>query len=192
MTDIPAPAGPGPSAVGKPPVDWRRRGILALVGLLAAVIVYLFAVSVLPRWWAHRIGDRVDDSMTAGIVTGILLGGVLTLGALWIGRLAVRRHRPWRTRGLLALAALVVASPNLTTLGIVIGNGGAAHAGERTLDVRAPGFRGATLVGAVIGVVAFVGLQYLLASRRSRRREIDRLRGELRGRDTSPGEPPAG
>ncbi len=193
MTDTPAPTD-GP-AVRKLPVDWRRRLILIAVGVVAAVLVYIFATSFLPRWWAHRVGNRVDDSFTAGVLTGVLLGSVLTLGALWLARLAVRRNRSWKARGLLGLAALVVAGPNLTTLGIVLGNGNAAHAGERTLDVQAPGFRGATLVGVVGGVAAFAALQYLLASRRSRRREIDHLRGQLRSRDgATPGTPgtPAG
>jgi MFS family permease len=190
VTATPAP-GDGP-AVRQPPVDWRRRVILAASGVVAAVVAYVFATSFLPRWWAHRVGNRVDDSFTAGVLTGLLLGAVLTLAALWVARLAVRRNRSWRARGLLALAALAVAGPNLTTLGIVLGRGNAAHAGERTLDVQAPGFRGATLVGAVGGVAAFVGLQYLLASRRSRRHEIDRLRGQLRSRDAAtPGTPPA-
>ena len=67
----------------------------------------------------------------------------------------------------LALAVLL-AIPNLMTLGIVLGTGNAAHAGDRILDVEAPAFRGATLVGALIalGMVGFVG--YLVVSRRER------------------------
>lgn len=184
MTDTPVDAG-GP-AVRRPPVDWRRRLVLTGVGAAAAVLVYVFATSFLPRWWAHRVGDMVDESMLAGVLIGLAFGGVLTLLALLVARIAFHRERSWKARGLLMLGALLVASPNLTTLGIVIGNGNAAHAGERTLDVFAPGFRWATLFGAIGGLLAFVGLQYVLASRRSRRREIDRLRGELRDRDTPP------
>lgn len=191
MTDTSRSAGTGTGpAVGPPPTDWRRRGVLGLVALLVAVLAYLFAVTVLPRWWAHRVGDVVDERLTAGIVAGLLVAGVLTLAALSVARLAFHRRRTWRARGLLVLGALLVAAPNLTTLGIVVGNGSAAHAGERTLDVRAPGFRGASLVGAVLGVAGFVAMQYLLASRRSRRREIDRLRGELRARDAEAAPPP--
>lgn len=182
-----APSGPGAAtggaAVGKPPVDWRRRLVLTGIGAAAAIVAYIFATSFLPRWWAHRVGDLVDESTLAGVLAGLVIGAVFTLGPLLVARIAVHRHRSWRARGLLALAALLIASPNLTTLGIVLGRGNAAHAGERILDVQAPGFRWASLFGAIGGLAAFVGLQYLLTTRRSRRREVDRLRGELRTRD---------
>ncbi len=56
------------------------------------------------------------------------------------------------------------------TLGIVLGTGNAAHAGERILDVEAPAFRGATLAGALIalGMIGFVA--FLMMSRRESRR----------------------
>ena len=192
MTSDPnAPSGaPRPDArtpVAEAPVDWRRRAVLALAGVVAVGLFIVFATSFLPRWWAHRVGDRVRSSFTSGILLGLLLGGLATLAALSVARLAVRRRTSWRNRGLLALAALVLAGPNLTTLGIVLGRGSAAHAGERTLDVNAPGFRGASLIGVVLGVAAFAGLQYVLVSRRGRQREIERLRGELHRRDGADG-----
>ena len=48
--------------------------------------------------------------------------------------------------------AVLLAIPNLLTLGIVLGVGNAAHAGDRILDVEAPAFRGASLAGALIAV----------------------------------------
>jgi hypothetical protein len=64
--------------------------------------------------------------------------------------------------------ALILAIPNVMTLGIVLGTGNAAHAGERTLDVNAPAFRGASLAGALIalGMIGFVA--FLMMSRRPR------------------------
>ena len=187
MTDSPAHGGPGSAAapgpggrgVGRPPTDWRRRVILGLVAVIAAAAFVLFATTELPRWWAHRVADRVDGSFTAGVLTGLLTGAVFTLLALVVAALAVRRSLSWKRRGLVAVGALALAGPNLTTLGIVLGHGSGARAARIVLDTRGDGFRGASLLGAVIGVAAFVGLMYLLASRRSRRREIDRLRGEL-------------
>ncbi len=76
--------------------------------------------------------------------------------------------------------AIFLALPNLFTLGIVLGRGDAAHAGDRTLDVDAPGFRGGTLAGAILAVLFLVGVRYLLESRRRARRELDRLRAEAR------------
>ena len=83
----------------------------------------------------------------------------------------------------LVAAAVVLAIPNLMTLGIVFGTRSAAHAGERILDVEGPGFRGGSLIGAVLGV-AFVGvIVYLVTSRRASRRRAARLRDELDTRD---------
>ena len=79
--------------------------------------------------------------------------------------------------------ALVLAIPNLLTLGIVVGNGSAAHAGERTLDVEAPNFRASTLAGAIVAVLVFIALQYLLTSRRRARAREKGLRDELKARD---------
>ena len=64
------------------------------------------------------------------------------------------------------VVAIVLALPNLMTLGIVLGRGNAAHAGDRILDVEAPAFRGGTLGGALLAG-ALVGLiAWLAASRR--------------------------
>ena len=73
----------------------------------------------------------------------------------------------------------MLASPNLLTLGIVLGRGNAAHAGDRTLDVEAPGFRGAVLVGAMVAVGALIGMISLLRSRRRARQHAERLEAEL-------------
>jgi hypothetical protein len=70
----------------------------------------------------------------------------------------MRRPMRWRTRiAWLALAA-ILAAPNLMTLGVAIGTGSGAHAGQRTMDVQAPMFRGATAVGALIAVVIFIAM----------------------------------
>jgi hypothetical protein len=73
----------------------------------------------------------------------------------------------------------VLAAPNLLTLSVVLGAGNAAHAGERTFDVEAPGFRGSSLVGAVAAVLAVVMLALLLRSRRRSREDAYALRAEL-------------
>jgi MFS family permease len=179
MSDTPAPA--APETPRRTP--WRRNLILLAVALAVIVLAYFIGGAVLPRWWAHRIGDQVDGSMLAGIGLGLFYGFVFTFLPLWVLWLAVRRKRSWRFRAWVALAALVLAIPNLLTLGIVVGNGSAAHAGERTLDVEAPDFRASTLVGAVVAAVAVVAVRYLLASRRRSRAREKSLRDELKARD---------
>ena len=60
---------------------------------------------------------------------------------------------------------------------------GQAHAGDRILDVDGPGFRLWSLIGAILGVVAVVGVWYLARSRRTSRRKASEYRDELRARD---------
>lgn len=168
---------------------WQQRFVLVLVAVIALALVLLFVVAFLPRWWAHRIANQVDGSYTSGIVWGLFAGAVFTAIPLVVGRFACRRHVPWRTRGILVAVALVLAAPNLLTLGIVLGNGDAARDARATLQNRGTGFRGATLIGAIVGAVLVAFAFYLLASRRSRRREIADLRGQLRAREQ---DPPAG
>ena len=158
--------------------------LLLLGGTIVAVVVaYFIASATIPRWWAQRIGDQVDGSGTAGVGLGLFYGFVFTFLPLLVVSFALRRRRGWRARAWLFGLAVLLALPNLFTLGIVLGRGSAAHAGERILDVDAPYFRGATLVGAIVGALAAVGVRYLIDSRRRHKRQEDELRGELKTRD---------
>ena len=170
-----------PAAPTRTPL--RRRLLIGVGVLVGVVLLYYIGGATVPRWWAHRIGDQVDGSSTAGIALGLFYGIVFTFLALMVLTFALARRRSWRARGWLIALAVLLALPNLFTLGIVLGTGSAAHAGERTLDVEAPYFRGATLVGAVIGALAVVGVRYLMLSRRRAKDREARLRGELRARD---------
>jgi hypothetical protein len=152
--------------------DWGRRAVWAGVGLVVVLVGGLIASATVPRWWAQRIGDQVDGSITQGTLLGLFYGFVFTIVPIAIILLILRIRRTWRWVVFALALAILVALPNLMTLGIVIGRGNAAHAGDRILDVEAPAFRGGTLAGAMLacGLVAFVG--YLLVSR-------GRARGKL-------------
>ncbi len=93
----------------------------------------------------------------------------------------------------LALAlGVIFALPNLLSLTVVLGNNNAAHAGERILDVDGPGFRGASVVGAVLGVALFLGLVALGYMYKKRGKDLDKMRGELKQHEPqSKGEAPA-
>jgi MFS family permease len=164
---------------------WVTRLVLALVVVGLAVVGWLVATAFLPRWWAHRIGSVADGSFTAGISAGLVVGAVFTALPLLAVRYMLRRGASWGSRLALLVVAILLAVPNLITLGIVVGTGAGAHAGERTLDVDAPGFRGAALVGAVLGTLLMVALWSLLFGRRRRNRQLAELKGELRRRDAA-------
>jgi hypothetical protein len=180
----PAPAQDAPSAK-RPWPPWTRRLVWAAAIVAVLILAYFILGAFLPRWWAHRIGDQVDGSMAAGVGLGLFYGFVFTFLPLLVLGFVFRRRRRWRTRVWLAIGALVLAIPNLLTLGIVLGTGSSAHAGERTLDVEAPDFRAATLAGAILGLLAFLALRWLLYSRRQARAREDALREELKARDAA-------
>ena len=157
----------------------RTRVWVIAAWLVGGLALFLVAAAFLPRWWSHRVADQTDASMTQGIGIGLFYGFVFTLlplALLWWG---LRRASRWKARLILVGVALVLALPNLLTLGIVFGRGNAAHAGERTLDVEAPGFRGAVLAGAIVAVVALIALISLLRSRRRARLRAKELEADL-------------
>ncbi len=155
---------------------WRKRPLLTLGIVVFLVVAGFLGAAFLPRWWAHRIGAQAGGNFTAGIALGLFYGFFFTAVPLAVLRFAFRKRRALKRWAAMLVAALVLALPNLLTLGIVLGSGNAAHAGERTLDVDAPGFRNASLAGALVALAAFLLAEYLLVSRRRARRRLERLR----------------
>lgn len=186
-------AGP-PSGSGRPPlgrgtppagrggplsrVDWKKVGQRALWVVLLAVGAWLLSMllaAFLPRWWAQTIGNAVDGSFSAGAWWGLMIGAVFTGLAFVALAQAVLPNRSQRVRAGAVLLALVLAIPNLLTLGVVLGTNAAAHAAERTLDVTAPGFRGGTAWGAVLGAVIALAVVVLASLFRRRGKRLKEL-----------------
>ena len=159
---------------------WAKRLLVAICVVVFLIGAGFLGAAFLPRWWAHRIGDQVNGSIGGGVALGLFYGFVFTALPLAMLRFAFGKRRAWKTWGIQVLIAVLLALPNLLTLGIVLGSGNAAHAGERTLDVDAPAFRSASLAGAILALLAFVLLLYLLNSRRRTHLEVARLREELK------------
>jgi hypothetical protein len=158
----------------------KRRVILTGVAIVLLVLGYFIAAAFLPRWWSHRVGSQSDGRFRGGVWWGLFYGVLFTVLPLVVARQALRKRFGWKWKVGIVLGALVLAAPNLMTLGIVLGNGKGAHAGQRTLDDQAPGFRGASLIGVLVAAVLAGGLQYLLTSRRNRGREVKNLRAKDR------------
>jgi len=169
----------------RPGRSWKRW--LAYTAIVVTVVIAggWIGAAFVPRWWSQRVGDQVEGSILSGSSLGVFYGFVFTFLPLLVVAWALRKRRSWKAWLAFAGLAIVLALPNLFTLGIVLGSGNAAHAGERTLDVEAPGFRSGTAVGAILAVLAFGVLWWLLRSRRSAHRELDRMRAEAR-EDTEP------
>jgi hypothetical protein len=162
---------------------WAKRalGVLAIAGFL--ILAGFLGAIWIPRWWAHAIGDQVNGGIATGIIVGLFYGFLFTGLPLLVLWRTFRRRRRWKVWAFGLLAAIALALPNLFTLGIILGTGNAAHAGERTLDVEAPGFRGGSLAGAIVAVVAVVLLEYVLISGRLHKRRLHRLEQKLRDQE---------
>lgn len=156
-----------------------------LVGFVALVLLVLFARAFLPRWWAQRVGGQVNGHFSGGVAWGLFYGFLFTFIPVIVIRQVVRKRFNWPVRVIIIVVAVLLLAPNLLTLSVVLGNGGAAHAGQRIMDVDAPAFRGATLVGAIIGVATAVFTLYALASRRKRGIELKQLRAREREREAA-------
>jgi hypothetical protein len=167
--------------------NWSRRIVIGFCLAVAVTLLALLGAAFLPRWWAQRIGDQVGGSITSGGFLGLFYGFVFTLVPLVALWLAFRLLRSRRKRAVALVVAVLLGAPNLLTLGIVLGAGNGAHAGDRILDVEAPAFRGGTLAGALLAVACVVGVLHLLGSRRRAWRRADSLE-DLRA-PTSSGDP---
>ena len=163
---------------------WAKRLLIVIVSLVCLIGLGLLGAAFLPRWWAHRIGGQVNGSISVGVALGLFYGFVFTALPLAVLRYAFGKRRPLKIWAFTVLIAIVLALPNLLTLGIVLGSGNAAHAGERTLDVEAPAYRGAALAGVLSAVAAFGLLAYLVSARGRARRELARLRAEQRAKQS--------
>lgn len=169
------------------PNRWVKRLAAVLVGVAVVYLLALVAGAFFPRWWAQRVADQVNGDITSGVLWGLFYGFVFTIVPLLVVVQLRRRFFNWTWRGILLLVAVVLAAPNWFTLSIVVGAGSAAHAGERILDVDAPGFRVASAIGAVGAVALVVILTVTGALAHRRRRQVRDLKGQLHERDERPG-----
>lgn len=165
---------------------WLRRGVIGAAALIVAIAVYLILAAFVPRWWALSIGRQVNSRLGTGILLGLIYGSVFTFLPLLVLAQVGRRSLGWKVKIALVIAAVLLAIPNLMTLSVVLGRSRAALAGDVIMDVQAPGFRYASLCGAIFG--ALVGLAViavvLIFERRGDelqllRARVDQLQDEL-------------
>lgn len=166
--------------------SWFKRLIAIAVIAVVLVITYFILAAFIPRWWAQRTGQMADGSFTKGIAWGSIWGAASTLIPLLLllaAGLVVGKRGGKVIGGLLALIALAAAVPNLMTLVVVLGTNDAAHAGERIMDVDAPGFRGASLIAAIIAGLIFLGIAFLVAKYKRRGSQLKKARKQEKERE---------
>jgi hypothetical protein len=183
---------PKPAKKPRSPEQLERRktiirfAVFIGVGAVLTVLLYFLLSALIPRWWSQIVGRQVSGRISNGIPVGLIYGFVFTFLPLIV--LAQARHRAfgWPAKAIIVLIAAALTAPNLMTLGIAVGTTPAAQAGDRTMDVTAPGFRYASLWGVVLGAIAAVVVIVvsILWERRSRelkllRARVDQLEKEL-------------
>lgn len=157
---------------------------LILVSVTLVVLGLIIAINWLPRWWAQRVGDVVDGRMSTGFIAGLGIGLIFTaIPLLMLRRVFTFGNSSITARAIWLILAALIALPNLTTLGISMGTGGAAHAGQRIMDVDAPGFRTGTAVGAIIAALLVIGFWIMMSNRRRRKKQLEGLKAEVRDRE---------
>ncbi len=177
----PAEAGSGDrvaDAADAPTTNWALRIVLALLAVVAAFILFRVSAAFFPRWWAQRVADQVEGGFTAGTLWGLFYGFVFTFVPLLLLAQIRRGFFNWTWRGIVAVIAILLAAPNWLTLSVVLGTSKAAHAGERIMDVDAPNFRVATLIGVCIGAAAALALTATSLWLARRKHQVKRLRSE--------------
>ena len=168
----PVPSAP-PRSSGR---SWKRW--LAYTSIVVAVVIVggWIGAAFVPRWWSQRVADQVEEHLVGELARGVL---------------RLRLHLPPAARDRVGdpEAALLEGLARVRRAGDRARppepvrardrprGGNAAHAGERTLDVEAPGFRNGTAVRAVLAVLAFGVLWWLLRSRRNAPGRADAGRG---------------
>ncbi len=158
----------------------KRRFILTVVVVVSAVGAWYLGSAILPRWWAQKIGEIIGGRILFGNLFGAAMGAAFTILPLLALRAGWKFRAGWKRWLKFLVLALILAAPNLATLGIVMGTGDAAHAGERKLDVDGPGFRGGSLVGAILGFAFFVAISLLLRSRKKNKQNVAELKAKLK------------
>lgn len=148
---------------GSAPPAWLRDLTLWVAAALAAVVLVVLGVAVLPGWWASVVAGWVQGVLGRGIPIGLGLGALFTLLPLGVGVLALRSGLTSRSRIALVVVALLLLLPNVVTIAVSLGRGDP----RSVLAIAAPGFVGASVAG--IGLVVALLLALVLIRRRSRR-----------------------
>ena len=134
----------------------RRKIVFGVIAAALLVIGYFVLSAFLPRWWGREVGRWCNDTFGKGLLYGLVIGFVCTFVPLVVASTVFFRRLSHQFRVVLLAVAVLIAAPNLLTLSIATGTGSGAHAGDRYMDVRAPFFRGATLIGAIVAAILFL------------------------------------
>ncbi|SED96118.1 hypothetical protein [Ruania alba] len=161
------------------PPAWIRTITTVLGAVIAVVVLFALGSALLPGWWASVVTGWVAGVSSAGVLAGLLIGVLFTLGPVAVGYLAFRLRTAWRTRLIIGAVALLLTLPVVLTIAIDASTTLAATQARTEMVIGAPSFTGAVYAGALISLVVGVATIALTWRWVVARREVRSLRGNL-------------
>ena len=180
---VPSPTTDSRKSDPKP--RWGLRIGLGAATLVLLAIVYLVVRLFLPVWWATRIGNQTQGSITSGILLGLIYGFVFTFVPLLIAWQARYKKVSWPWKAVIVLVAVLVAIPNLLTLSIYANSSSSATKARTMIDTSATWFPSWSIGGAIAGLVLFVGIAAFWHLWHSRGKKMKAMKSDIKARSTA-------
>ncbi|MGB9034864.1 MAG: hypothetical protein WCC45_10125 [Paeniglutamicibacter sp.] len=180
-----APSTTTASPKSDPKPRWGLRLGLGAAALVLLAIVYFVVRLFLPVWWATRIGNQTQGSITSGILLGLIYGFVFTFVPLLIAWQARYKKVSWPWKSVIVLVAVLVAIPNLLTLSIYANSSSSATKARTMIDTSATWFPSWSIGGAIAGLVLFVGIAAFWHLWHSRGKKIKAMKSDIKARSTA-------
>lgn len=180
-----APSTTTASHKSDPKPRWGLRLGLGAAALVLLAIVYIVVRLFLPVWWATRIGNQTQGSITSGILLGLIYGFVFTFVPLLIVWQARYKKVSWPWKTVIVLVAVLVAIPNLLTLSIYANSSSAAAKARTMIDTSATWFPSWSIGGAIAGVLLFVGIAAFWHLWHSRGKKLKAMKSDIKARSTA-------
>lgn len=139
-----------------PAPRWGLRIGLGAGAIVVAVAAYAILSTYLPVWWATTIKGQANGDLGTGMLLGLFYGFVFTFVPLVVLWQARHRKVTWPWKAVILAAAIVLATPNLLTLGIYASNSSSALRARNMLDNDATWFPGWSLGSAIAAALVFI------------------------------------
>ena len=112
----------------------------------------------IPVWRAAKISNLTQESLSSGIILGLVYGFVSTLAPLLLDWHSRYKKVSWPWKSVISFATVVLAIPNLLTLSIYADSSAAAAKARKMTAFSATWFPSWSLVSAITGVVLFISI----------------------------------
>lgn len=157
---------------------WMRKGTVWTILMLTTALFALIAYYLLPLWWARLVNYWVgaSNSWVTGIVLGFTLF-IITLASIRGVWVLVGMRKAKQTRGIsfllptLAVIAGLSLAMILLTIFIALGLTEPLVHARALWQEHAPSVMSATLVGALLAVIAILGAAQVFS--KLKRKKLD-------------------